>query len=289
MVDKLSFAPGCRSRTLFVIFNSIFFILVCLIILVPIAKVLADSFDEKAALTVFRMFPARPTVDAYKMILTRKFLYRPFLISLLTTVSGTLLSMVLTTLFAYALSQKELPGRRIFMFMAMITMVFRAGLIPVFLVVRSLGLMNSLLAVILVHAMDAYYVILLKNFFSSIPKSLVEAAEMDGCKPFNVFIKIILPLSKAGLSAVGLFYIVQYWNQFFDYIIYINDNKWHNFQVVLRSMVIESDTSGYEGFSFATESLKNAVVVISIIPVIILYPFIQKYFVKGIRLGAIKE
>lgn len=289
MSVKTSIWKESRERQIFVAANTALMVLLITIVAVPILKVVIDSFDQRASETVFRVVPESFTLDAYRLIISRSALYRPFLISLYTTTVGTLISMTITSLYAYGLAQRDLPGRRVLLYLALITMVFRAGMIPLFLVVRNLGLMNSLWAVLLVHAMDAYYLLLLRNFFMTIPRSVIDAAEIDGCTPLTAFLRVVLPLSKPGLAAVGLFYVVYYWNQFFDYIIYIQTKpKLHNFQVFLRSLVIETDTQGFEGFSFATQSLKNAAVVASIIPVLILYPFVQRYFVKGINLGAIK-
>ena len=243
MAITLKLGSETAGRKLFVVFNTLLMCLIMAVILVPLGKVFIDSVDERASETVFRLLPEIFTLEAYKIILSRPALYRPFLISLFTTTVGTLLSMTITSLYAYGLAQKDLPGRRFLLYMALITMVFRAGMIPLFLVVRNLGLMNKLAAVLLVHAMDAYYLLLLRNFFITIPKSIIDAAEIDGCTPLTTFLRVVLPLSKPGLAAIGLFYVVFYWNQFFDYIIYIQTKpELHNFQVFLRSLVIETDT-----------------------------------------------
>lgn len=286
---ELKLSKESVSRKLFVVANSTLMLAVVTVILVPVLKVAIDSFDQRASETVFRVIPREFTLDAYRVIASRAALYRPFLISLFTTVVGTTISMTITSFFAYGLAQRDLPGRTLLLYLALVTMVFRAGMIPLFLVVRKLGLMNTLWAVLLVHSMDAYYLLLLRNFFTTIPRSILDAAEIDGCSPLGTFVRVVLPLSRPGLAAIGLFYVVFYWNQFFDYIIYIQTRpQLHNFQVFLRSLVIETNTQGFEGFAFATQSLKNAAVVASILPVLILYPFVQKYFVKGINLGAIK-
>jgi putative aldouronate transport system permease protein len=289
MVERFNFAKGNRARTIFIIFNILFFILVVFIILFPVIKVVTDSLDKNASLTIFRVLPSAFSIEAYVEILTRNFLYMPFLVSLFTTAVGTSISLILTMLFAYALCQKELPGRKLILNIVLITMVFKAGLIPVFLVVKSLHLTNSLWSVLLVHSIDAFYLFLMINFFSTIPVSILDAAKIDGCSPLVLFYRIILPLSKAGLAAIGLFYLVAYWNQFFDYIIYINNSKLYNFQVIIRQMVIESETQGFERAATSVQSLKNAAIVVSIIPVAIIYPILQKYFVQGVNLGAIKE
>ncbi|MDF1569595.1 MAG: carbohydrate ABC transporter permease [Spirochaetaceae bacterium] len=289
MSITISIRKESAGRKIFLAANGLFMAMTVLIIAIPLAKVFIDSFDERASETVFRLVPEVFTLDAYKVIITRRALYQPFLISLLTTTVGTAMSLMITSFFAYALAQRDLPGRRIFLGMAMITMVFRAGMIPLFLVVKNLGLMNSLWAVILPRLVDAYYLLLLRSFFSTIPTSIMDASRIDGCSNTGTFFRIVLPLSKPGLAAIGLFYLVFYWNQFFEYILYIQTKPaLHNFQVFLRSLVIETETQGFEGFSFATQSLKNAAVVASIIPVLIVYPFVQKYFVKGINLGAVK-
>ncbi|MBB6481223.1 carbohydrate ABC transporter permease [Spirochaeta isovalerica] len=289
MTKRKSLHSHSTGYNIFRTINLIFMLSIILVIMIPILKIVIDSFDEKASETIFRIFPEAITVDAYKLILSRPAIFRPLVISFITTISGTAIAMTITSFYAYGLAQKNLPGRKFLMGLALVTMVFRAGMIPLFLVVRNLGLMNSLWAVLLVHAMDAYYLLLLKNFFESIPTSIFDAAEIDGCTPLQTFIRVVLPLSKPGLAAIGLFYVVYYWNQFFDYILYIQTKpNLHNFQVFLRSLVIESDTQGFEGFSFATQSLKNAAITVSIIPVLILYPMVQKHFVKGINLGAVK-
>jgi putative aldouronate transport system permease protein len=290
MRERLSFEKEHRARTLFVIGNAVFLSLLFIIILFPFAKVISDSLDQKASLLQFKIFPETISLEAYQAIVQRSFIYRSFFISVFVTIAGTLFSLILTTIFAYCLNQHRMPGRKIILAFVLFTMVFRAGIIPVFLVVKSMKLTNSLLAIIFVHCIDAYFLILLKNFFSSIPRSLMEAAEIDGCGPLRTFFRIVLPLSKAGLATISLFYIVYYWNQFFEYIIYINDPKWYNFQVLVRTLVIESSMPTLESMvTYSAETIKNAVVVISILPVMLIYPFLQKYFVKGVNIGAIKE
>ncbi|MGL1890868.1 MAG: carbohydrate ABC transporter permease [Spirochaetaceae bacterium] len=289
MAKNKSLHHDSISYNIFKIVNVTIMVLIVITIMIPLLKIVIDSFDSKASETIFRLIPAKFSVDAYKLIISRPAILRPLVISFITTILGTIISMTVTSLYAYGLAQKGLPGRKFLLNIALITMVFRAGMIPLFLVVRNLGLMNSIFSVLLVHAMDAYYLILLKNFFEGIPSSIFDAAEIDGCSPLQTFLRIVLPLSKAGLSAIGLFYVVFFWNQFFDYILYIQTKpEFHNFQVFLRSLVMESDTQGMEGFSFGTQSLKNSAITVSIIPVLILYPFVQKHFVKGVNLGGVK-
>lgn len=273
----------------FTILNTLFMIILISIILIPILKVVTDSLDGMASETVFSLFPRRFTLDGYRHVVTRPTITTPFIVSIYMTISGLITAMVVTSLYAYALAQPNLPGKKVFMGMALVTMVFQPGMVPLFIVVRNLGIMNTQVPVILIKAMDAYYLFLLMNFFRSIPKSITDAATIDGCSPLRTFLQIILPLSKPGLAAIGLFYMVLFWNQWFEYVLYIQRaTHLHNFQVFMRSILIESETQGYDGYAVASQTLKNSIVVISIIPVLIVYPFVQKHFVKGINLGAVK-
>ena len=290
IAERFSLQKEWRARTLFVIGNTVFLLITALFILIPMLRVIADSLDENAAVGILRLIPEDWTITAYKLILSQKTLYRPFLISLFVTTTGTLLALSLTTMLAYGLIQKGLPGRKLFVYLILITMLFRAGLIPTYMMIRSLGILDTLLPVLLAPCVNVFYFILMMNFFRTIPRDFAEAAEVEGAGELQIFLRIILPLAKPGLAAIGLFYAVMYWNDFFSYIIYINNSKLWNFQVILRDMVLESETSmpRLDASQTAPESLKNAVIIVAIIPVGILYPFLQKYFVKGINLGGIK-
>jgi putative aldouronate transport system permease protein len=226
---------------------------------------------------------------AYITIATTEALRRPFLISIITTVSGTTLGLTLTTLGAYVLAKRDLIGRDFLAMFVFITMIFRGGLVPTFLVIKGLHLTNTLFAVILPTAINVVFMILMRNFFEQIPKSLLESAEMDGASPMKVFVSIVLPLSKAGLAAIGLFYFVQYWNAFFEYIMYITDTDLFNFQIKLRELILSEqsltdiDTTGYDNM------VRNAAVIVAMLPFLFIYPFAQRYFITGITLGAVKE
>jgi putative aldouronate transport system permease protein len=289
IAERLSLRKGYRARTLFKTANTVVLLMTTLFIIVPILKVVSDSLDEHAAVNVLRLIPEAWTTSAYRLIFSQKSLYRPFLISLFVTTAGTILALTLTTMLAYGLIHKELPGRSVFVYLILITMIFRAGLIPTYMMMRSLGILDTLLPVLLGPCINAFYFILMMNFFRTIPREFSEAAEVEGAGKLQIFLKIILPLAKPGLAAIGLFYAVMYWNDFFSYIIYINNYKLWNFQVILRDMVLESETTMPRlDATLAPESLMNAVIIVAIIPVAILYPFLQKYFVKGVNLGGIK-
>lgn len=288
MNDKMSLKKGYRGRTLFVIFNYIFLTLIMIAMIVPIMKVFVDSVDPTATYGI-RLIPKEFSLDAYKHILGTESLYRPFVVSVITTLVGTFIGLAVTTVGAYVIIQEDMPGRKTFVSLIMFTMLFNGGLIPTYLAIKQIGLLDSIWAVILPLSINAYNIILMKSFFESLPKSLYEAADIDGCTPFGTFVRIVLPLSKPALASVGLFIAVAYWNDFFHFQIYINNPDWHNFQVKVRELILSdtlvgTPTSG----SLSAEMLKSAVVVVVMAPFLIVYPFLQKYFVKGVTLGAVK-
>lgn len=275
-----------RARFFFEIFNYLFMSLLIILMLIPILKVLSDSLD-KTAFYGLGLLPKQFSLAAYERIVTSVSLYRPFLISIYVTIVGSLIAMFFTTTGAYVLAQKDLPGRRLFICMVLFSMLFQAGMIPAYMNIKMLGLMNTLWAVILPMSLSSYNLILMKNFFEEIPVSLTEAAEIDGCSPFGIFCRIILPMSKPVLATIGLFYIVTYWNDFFHFVIYINDPNLHNFQAKLREMIL-ADDFGSSSVAVYGRSLQNGAIIVAMIPVLIIYPFLQKFFVKGLNLGAIK-
>jgi len=275
-----------RKFKIFPIVNVILFVIISLLILLPIWKVIVDSFDSMASYG-FRWLPMKFTWGGYNAIITRSSLYRPFIVSAVTTVVGTFLGLLLATLGAYALIQWEMPGRNFFAYMLLFTMIFDGGMIPKYIVMRELNLLNTLWAVILPMAINVYNLVLMRNFFEGIPESLFEAAQIDGCSPMGTFFKIVLPLSKAALASIGLMYAVQFWNDYTNFKIYINKNELFNFQIKLRSMVMESNVPNDD--SVDPNTIKNASVIVAILPFTAIYPFCQKYFVQGVNVGAVKE
>ena len=276
-----------KKIPVFQIVNGLIFIILCLIIIVPLWKVLVDSLDLKTAYGM-KMWPEKFGFDGYAQIFTNKTLYRALLISVFTTVVGTLLALTLSTLGAYVLIQWDMPGRTLFANMLLFTMIFNGGMIPTYLVLKGLHLTNTLWVVILFPALNVYNLVLMRNFFEGIPASLYESATLDGCSPMQTFLRIVLPMSKAALASIGLMFAVSYWNDYTHYKLYILDSKLYNFQMKLRGMVMGSDLPTVGGN--ATENtIKNAAIIIVIIPFMILYPCLQKYFVKGVNIGAVKE
>lgn len=276
-----------KKIPVFQIVNGLIFIIVCLIILIPLWKVLVDSFDLKTAYGM-KMWPEKFGVEGYVQIFRNPTLFRAILISVLTTVVGTLLALTLSTLGAYVLIQWDMPGRTFFANMLLFTMIFNGGMIPTYLVLKGMHLTNTLWVVILFPALNVYNLVLMRNFFEGIPSSLYESATLDGCSPMQTFLRIVLPMSKAALASIGLMFAVSYWNDYTHYKLYILDSKLYNFQMKLRGMVMGSELPTVGGN--ATENtLKNAAIIIVIVPFMILYPCLQKYFVKGVNIGAVKE
>ncbi|HIQ73972.1 MAG TPA: carbohydrate ABC transporter permease [Candidatus Cottocaccamicrobium excrementipullorum] len=265
----------------------VIFVLICFIMIIPIYKVLIDSFDLRTAYGM-KLFPEEFGLAGYQSVFTNPTLYRPFLVSCLTTVAGTFCGLAISTLGAYVLIQWKMPGRNFFANLLLFTMIFNGGMIPTYLVMRMLHLTNTLWVVILLPAINVYNLVLMRNFFEGIPASLFESAEMDGCSPMRIFFQIVLPLSKAALTAIGLMFAVTYWNDYTNYKLYITNENLYNFQMKLRSVIMGSDLPTAVGG--ATENtVKNAAVIVAILPFMIIYPFCQKYFIQGVNIGAVKE
>lgn len=265
----------------------VIFTVFSLAMIIPVYKVLVDSFDLKTAYGM-KLFPERFGLAGYKSIFTNPTMLRPFLISCYTTVMGTVMGLLISVLGAYVLIQWKMPGRAFVANVLLFTMIFNGGMIPTYLVMKEFHLTNNLWGVILLPAINVYNLVLMKNFFEGIPVSLMESAEIDGCSHFRILYKIVLPLSKAALASIGLMYAVGYWNDYTNYKLYITNSNLYNFQMKLRDLIMGSDLpSAVEG---ATENtVKNAAVIVAILPFMIIYPFCQKYFVQGVNIGAGKE
>ena len=271
---------------LFNVINGILFILISIIMLIPIYKVLVDSFDLSSAYGM-RLWPKQFGLAGYASVLSNPTLYRPLLISVGTTLVGTFLGLALSTLGAYVLIQWDMPGRNFFAYMLLFTMIFDGGMVPKYLVMQNLHLLDTLWAVILPMSINVYNLVLMRNFFEGIPESLFEAAQIDGCSPMGIFFKIVLPLSKAALASIGLMFAVTFWNDYTNFKIYIRTDKLYNFQIKLRNMVMDSNIPNDD--SVDPNTISNAATIVAILPFMIIYPFCQQYFVQGVNVGAVKE
>ncbi|MCR5427318.1 MAG: carbohydrate ABC transporter permease [Lachnospiraceae bacterium] len=285
--EKTAYKKPKKKVRVFDIVNYIIFIIVGLIVMIPIWKVVVDSFNA-VGVYQFKFWPSQPTAAGYLTIFTTSKLYKPFLNSVITTLIGTLLGLVMSTLGGYVLCQEDMPGRELFSYFLLFTMIFSGGMIPEYLVMKQLGLVNSMWILVVKHGMNVYNLVLMRNFFEGIPGSLYEAARIDGCSPMGVFFRIVLPLSKAALASIGLMYAVTVWNDYSTVQIYITDRDQVNFQYMLRVMVMDGDTPT-TAYKVSQSTLYYAAIVCAILPFMVLYPFLQKYFVKGVNVGAVKE
>ena len=284
---KSEVAGRKRKFGLFDAINYLVFIIVALIVVLPIWKVVVDSFNA-VGVYKFLLWPTEPTLGGYKTIIETQGLYRPFLNSIITTVVGTLVGLAIATLGGYVLAQEDLPGRNILAYMLLFTMIFAGGMIPEYLVMKKLHLVNSMWILVVTHGINVYNLVLMKNFFEGIPASLYEAAKIDGCSPMGIFFKIVLPLSKAALASIGLMFAVTIWNDYSTVKIYITNPDQTNFQYKLRNMVMDGDTP-VTSYAVSQNTLFNAGIMAAILPFMIAYPFLQKYFVTGVNIGAVKE
>lgn len=279
------------------IFDAINYLLLSIVAIVtvlPLVHVLAGSVTtvEEMARKPFVLIPTEFTLNAYRYILSTPTIFKALGVSIFVTAIGTLISMFITSLMAYGLTRRDLDGRKFFNLMIVFTMLFHGGLIPSFLVVKQVGLIDSMFAMIIPSAVSAFNLIILRSFFQGLPEGLEESAKLDGCGDFGILFKIVLPLSLPSIATISLFYAVTYWNSYFSAIMYINNaDKWP-VQVLLRQIVIAAsgmaaDTDN-EFIKPPEQTIKMAVIVVSTIPILMVYPFIQKYFAKGALVGSVK-
>lgn len=281
-----------------IIANAVIYILltvIAVIMVIPFIYVIAASFATEAEIQTRPIFfiPDSPTLDAYARIFdmndmgTRVF--HSLLISVCVTAIGTFINLFFTTTMAYGLSRSNLIGKKPLLNMVLFTMVFGGGMIPLFLVVKGLGMYDTYAALILPGAISAYNMIIVRNFFMELPRELEEAASIDGCSDIGIFIKIALPLSLPCLATFGLFYAVGHWNNYFGALLYLEDSTKFPFQLVLRNIVMQTAETQTDPHALIPEdTLKMAVIVIGTVPILIVYPFLQKHFAAGVMVGAVK-
>lgn len=274
--------------------NVALMLLVIFLTLYPFWYVIVCSFSSIAHVigNGFVLWPDGIHFDAYRQIFRNNLVPTGYRNTLIVTSLGTLLSMAISITGAYGLSVKKLPGHRSITFFVVFTMLFNGGLVPTYLVVSNLKLVDKLWALILPSALNAYNVILLRNFFQSIPEELHEAASIDGISRAGYLFKIVIPLSSASIATIGMFYAVAYWNAYFNAVIYIRTASLWPMQMILRQILVTNqfNTLMYDDAAqtLASETLKNAMIVVTVLPIVCVYPFVQKYFVKGIMVGSLK-
>ena len=269
-------------------------ILCAVIALVPLISVLALSFSSKVAVNTnaVTLWPVGFTFDSWAAITGRPDMWRATLVTVITTLVGTTLALAITSLLAYPLSKKEFGLQKMIMVMVVITMIFKAPTVPYFLTLRSIGLYNSVWAMVLPHILTAYNMIVMRTFFLSFPREVEESATIDGCGPFRTLLQIVLPSSKAVIAVIGLFYAVTIWNQYQHPLYFISDMNMFPLQMKVRQFVTESSElqtiAAKRAVNYTERSLKAVVVVFAIVPIMLVYPKLQKYFEKGAMLGSVK-
>ena len=280
------------------IFLSILYIISFLILAIeiyPLIYVISASFSSSDAISLGQVYllPVDPNLEGYKMLLENKNILQGFKNSVIYLCVGTTINMLLTILLAYPLSRKEMAGRNIITLLVVLTMYVQGGLIPTFLLVNNLGMVDTIWGLIMPGAISTTNMIIMRTYFqNSIPDTLHEAAVLDGCNYTRYLLMIVLPLSMPIIAVVGLYYAVGHWNTYFDALIYLRSTEKQNLQLVLRNILLANQVNSGDGsFSESAKlgvTIKYAVIVVSCVPMMIAYPFVQKFFVKGVMIGALK-
>ena len=276
----------------------IFMLIIAAIMLYPLLVVLSTSFSSPSAVTSGKvwLFPVNFSLEGYKAVFKTSDVLIGYRNSLFYMVVGTALNVFMTLIAAYPLSRDDLVGRGIIMKLFTFTMIFGGGMIPNYLLLKDLHMLNTRWAMILPGAISAYNMIITRTFIkSNIPKDMLEAAQLDGCSDIQYFFRIVLPLSGAVIAVITLYYAIAHWNSYFDAFMYLNDKELYPLQVFLKNilvsnqvqadMIVDEQVQAIEGIA---EVLKYSLIVVAVVPVMIIYPFVQKHFVKGVMIGAVK-
>ncbi len=291
-----------RGEAVFRVFLSVFLVAVAAIVLVPLLNILALSLSDPkrvSELTGLSVLPKGFSLINYRVLIANPLFMKSILNAIYVTAVGTAINLAVTSMAAFALTRPRLPGKRVFMILVIVIMVLEPGLITEYLVVKRIGLMNSLWSVILYKTVNVYYLIILMRFFEEVPQSLVDAARVDGAGQWTVLWRVMVPLSQSALATLGLFYGVYHWNEYFRASIYLSDPAKYPLQLILRQFVVLDDTSSLIGsgalFSYdeaarlSYKALQSGTIVVAILPVLILYPLILKYYTRGVMEGGVKE
>lgn len=287
-----------KRLSLFERCNYALFTFIAVLMVFPIWNVLVISISDykEYVENPLMLFPKTVTFAAYRQIFSTSELLNSFGISVFITVVGTAISMAATIGASYALSKKKLPGRSIIFMFIVITMFFNGGMIPTFLLVKNVGLYDKVWSMILPTAVNTWYLIIMKNFFASLPEALEESARIDGAGVFRILWSIVIPVSTPIIATITLFYGVEKWNEWWNAMLYLNDAKLFPLQLVLRNLIVKDAATSsmlasyiHSGTFVAKESTKMATAIVAILPITVVYPFLQKYFAQGIMVGSIKS
>ena len=281
---------------IFKVFNVSILLLIIFLTLYPFLNVVAQSFSSEAAISSGQvsLLPIGFNVDTYKTVMTDSMFWINYKNTVVYTVVGTAISMVLTTMFAYALSKRRLVGRKALTVFAVFTMFFNGGLIPNYVLINSLGMGNTMWAIVIPGAISIYNMLIMKSFFENMPEELEEAAAIDGLSQYGILWKIVLPLSKAVLATMILFYAVGHWNSWFPAFLYLDQKEMFPVTIYLRNMIAGATGTTAAGATSADNltqiaaNIKSVTMVLTILPILTIYPFVQKHFVNGVMLGSIK-
>lgn len=290
--------PKRKRFSAFSLFNYTFFVLVALMMLFPLWNVIVVSLTDYRDYVAdpLMLFPKKISLEAYQYIFANDDLITSLKVTVLITLSGTLSSMLFSIAGAYALSKRRMPGRNLFLTLILVTMFFNGGIVPNFLLIKDLGIYDTLWSLILPTMINTWYLIIMKNYFAGLPEALEESARIDGANDLHILFRIILPISMPIIATFTLFYGVDHWNEWWNAMMYINDTRKYPLQLVLRNLIVKNFSSASMATAYAQDSaefvakenIKMATAVVAIVPITLVYPFLQKYFVKGIVLGAVK-
>lgn len=280
----------------FDVINYLLLIAFTIIIIVPLWNILISSFTSGRSLNSgeFRLWPENFSLENYRAVFRDTSIWNAFFISIAKTVVGVITHVFFTAMFAYPLSKPDLAGRKFYTSIGIITMFFGGGIIPTYLLIKSLGLLNSFWVYIIPALFSYYDAIILMNFFRGVPSSLEESAKMDGASDWRIFLQIYLPLSKPSLATIALFNGVNQWNDFFTTKLYITDEKLYPLQMKLYEIIVQSQMQavqnpGSYAIETTTRGVQLATIVVTTIPILVIYPLLQRYFISGMMLGAVKE
>ncbi len=286
-----------RGYRVFTVLNTILLILLCVGMLYPFITVLAQSFSSAGAIKAGQVsfLPVGFNVDTYQAVMSNGIFWRNYGNTILYTVVGTGIAMTLTTTYAYVLSKQHLRGRGTLIGIAVFTMFFNGGLVPNYVLISALGLKNTMWAIVLPGAISVFNLLVMKAFFESLPKDLEEAAQIDGLSWFGIFFRIVLPLSKAVIATMVLFYSVAFWNDWFAAFLYLDQRELFPVTLFLRNLIAGASTTASEGAAAAgtttamvSSNIQAVTMILTLIPILCIYPFVQRYFVSGVMLGSVK-
>lgn len=278
------------ASKLFDVCNILFMIVLIMVMAYPMVYVFSASISNNAMVAsgAVLLWPKKITLIAYEQLIYNPDLWVSYWNTIRYTFLHTLLTLIATSAMAYPLAKRWLPGRRVILLMAAFTLLFSGGMIPTFLIVQKLGMLDTIWAIVLPSLISTWYLFIMRTFFEALPEELEDAAAIDGCGSMQILVRIVLPLSVPVMVTIGLFTAVNQWNSFFSALIYLNDREMYPLQIMMRNILIAGTNVQGEGDLTHLETLKYAMIMIGTLPILCVYPFIQKYFVQGTMIGGIK-